>query len=301
MSVVMTALDGSNPLGFLAAIGVLRLMDSGDNRAKLRWVREDVWRPELIGVDDKASLCETLIGRAKSDLPVDAFRTLGKNLTVAGHTFLDFVKPAYEAAVRGDRNAADFAAAFGSEILERKNKTIEYTDLCFITGSGHQHFLGTIEGLAQRVSADHVEDALFGRWKKNKNLSMRWDPADAAEYAFRWGDPSAEGASAVWGANVLAVHALPLLPAQPTNDGLRTTGFRYPSRAGAEFTWPIWKEPIGVDTLRSLLALPDLQVLEEKLNHRVMQERGIAEVYRSPRVRIGQGGKFKNFRAARVI
>jgi hypothetical protein len=108
--------------------------------------------------------------------------------------------------------------------------------------------------------------------------------------------------SAVWGANLLAVHALPLLPAQPTTDGLETTGFLYTRGNWPEFTWPIWQEPIGVDTMRSLLALSDLQVPADKLNHEVMREMGSAEVYRSPRVRIGQGANFKvSFRPARAV
>ena len=38
----------------------------------------------------------------------------------------------------------------------------------------------------------------------------------------------------MWGANLLAVHALPLFPTQPTQHGLRTTGFR----VGARGRWP---------------------------------------------------------------
>jgi hypothetical protein len=303
MSVRMTALDGSNPLAFLAAIGAFRLMQPDQNGVKLRWRRDGFWQPELVGVDGNDALSEILVRRAKSELPFGPFQLLGKNITVDRQTFHEFVTMAYEASKHGDRTAADFATAFGSEALEQKGKErIEYTDFCFITGSGHQHFLGTMEGLAQNVSAEHIQNALFGDWKKNKGLSMRWDPDDAAEYAFRWGDPSAEGASAVWGANLLAVHGLPLLPAQPTTDGLWTTGFRYSRGAWPEFTWPIWPEAIGLDTLRSLLALPDLQAPEDKLNREVLRGRGIAEIYRSPRVRIGQGANFKvSFRQARAV
>lgn len=38
----------------------------------------------------------------------------------------------------------------------------------------------------------------------------------------------------MWGANLLAAHALPLFPTQPTQHGLRTTGFR----VGARGRWP---------------------------------------------------------------
>ena len=51
---VLVALDGSNPLAFLAARGTLRLLhlDQPESKVALRWVREGVWRPELLGVAD---------------------------------------------------------------------------------------------------------------------------------------------------------------------------------------------------------------------------------------------------------
>ena len=132
---------------------------------------------------------------------------------------------------------------------------------------------------------------------------MRWDPRDAAEYAFRWGDPSSEGASSVWGANLLAVHALPLLATQPTQNGLRTTGFREGGRGRwPEFSWPIWTHPAGVDMVRSLLSLQDLQKTDTEIDRRCLKARGIEEIYRAPRVRIGQGANFKvSFRPARAV
>ena len=175
--------------------------------------------------------------------------------------------------------------------------------MCFITGSGHQHFLGTMEALAQTVTADHIKEALFGPWTAYKGLSIRWDPRDAAEYAFRWGDLSTEGASSVWGANLLAAHALPLFPTQPAQHGLRTTGFREVNRGEwPEFSWPIWTDPIGVDTVRSLLSLALLHNKEREIDHQRVRARGVAEVYCAARVRIGQGANFKvSFRQARAV
>lgn len=78
---------------------------------------------------------------------------------------------------------------------------------------------------------------------------MRWDPQDAAEYARRWGDLSLEGASAVWGANLLAAEALPVFGAYPVRGGwLRTTGFRKEGE-WPEFSWPIWNQWAGLDVL----------------------------------------------------
>lgn len=303
-AVILNALDGSNPLAFLAALGTLRLLSICGSPARIRWVRQGVWLPELQGVESsKEAVCERLCEAARKRLPIDTFtRLLGKNITVDKATFRHLVQAAYDGALAGDGDAADFTAAFGSEVCEQaRQNRIEHTDLCFITGSGHQHFLGTMKALDENVTAAHIEDALFGAWTENKGLSMRWDPADASEYAFRWSDPSLEGASSVWGANLLAVHGLPFFPCHPTDRGLRTTGFYVTERA-REFTWPIWTHPAGADTVRSLLAIGELQKSEDGIDHRKLGGFGIAEVYRAPRVRIGQGANFKvSFRPARAV
>jgi hypothetical protein len=301
-TLTLSALDGSNPLAFLAAIGTLRiahLSESGAN-VKMCWTRAGgFWRPQLlVSVSDENGLCE-LLARA-SWAPVEQFEQIGSNLTVPREKFAPFVEQAYKQASVGDRRAADFAAAFGSELREDRQKgRIEYTDLCFITGSGHQDFLGTMSALAKRVTITHLYDALFGQWRGEKGFSMRWDPSDAAEYALQWDDPGPKGAWAVWGANRLASEALPCFPAMAVKGGLGTTGFRARDRRD-EFTWPIWTQPATFDTARSLLALKELQ--QDAPDRNTLRAMGIEDVYRAQRVRIGQGANFKvSFRQARAV
>lgn len=303
-AIVLRALDGSNPLAFLAALGTLRLLQSHKPEVALcmRWVREEVWRPELSGLSQSEDeLCKMLL--AAKTVPTESFRSVGKDLTVPTQVYRKFVEEAFDVIrENSDRTQADFAAAFGSEVCEEEGKDrIERTDFCFITGSGHQHFLATMDGLAQKVTEHHIFDALFGEWRKEEKLSMRWDPSDAAEYAFRWGDPSKDGARSVWGANWLAIEALPLFPTHPTRSGLRTTGFTEGGRGEwPQFTWPVWAHEASLDTVRSLLSLADLQQEGHDMTH--LRARGIEEVYRAPRVRIGQGANFKvSFRPATVV
>jgi hypothetical protein len=301
---LLCALDGSNPLAFLAALGTLRLLhlSKPETHARMRWERcGGFWRPKLAGLDlAEDGLCKLLIEAPPA--PVEKFEQLGKNLTVPREKFARFVRESQQHVTRHDRAAADFAAAFGCEICEDKKKgRIEYTTLCFITGSGHQDFLGTIAGLANAVTAQHIRDALFGDWRVEKGLSMRWDPSDAAEYALRWDDPGPRGAWAVWGANRLAVEALPCFPTIPVRNRLRTTGFRFNERdRRSELTWPIWTQFAGFDAVRSLVSLAELQNDEPERD--ALQAMGIEEVYRAQRVRIGQGANFKvSFRPARAV
>jgi hypothetical protein len=242
----LTGLDASNPLAFLAAIGTLRLLHSQDPAVRMHWKFDGAWRPILTGLtfDDEDSLCRRLLNMPA--MPADLLReSLGKNLTVSPGVFEAFIKQA-----RG--LSAEFGAAFGSEVcIDTKKDRIEYTELCFITGSGHQDFIETARSLLARTTADHLREALFGPWRRaDPGLSFRWDPSDAAEYALQWDNPGPQGVTSVWGANRLAIEAMPLFPVMPTVNGLMTTGFQDDA-----FTWPVWDVPIGCDTVRSLLSL----------------------------------------------
>lgn len=298
---ILRGIDGSNPLGYLAALGSLRLLDGAIAGVKLRWVLDGGWRPELsgLGSHDEQSLCE-ILANAKG-VPTEAFSGLGKNITVGPTIFGKFAAEAGESARAGDRRAADFAASFGSEVcIEEKKDRIQYTSLCFITGSGHQDFLETMKKLAEKAGVEHLRRTLFEKWQySDEGLSMRWDPAEAREYALRWNDPGPEGALTVWGANRLAIEALPLFPAQPARGRLLTTGFRRVKNA-EEFTWPIWTQCAGCAAVGSLLGLK--QLLDENPDRHVLAKIGVEEVYRAQRIRIGAGANFKvSFRPARSV
>jgi hypothetical protein len=302
-SMVFRGIDGANPLGFLAAVGGFRLCALlwPEQRIRLRWVRDGGWRPELSGAatEDESEFCRTLHEHAPW-APLEAFAALGNNLTVPQPLFESVVRIVAAGATKTNRHALDFAAAFGSEVLKDEDRgRIQYTDLCFITGSGHQDFLGTALALSESAVPEHLEEALFGPWQYRKGLSMRWDPGDAREYALRWQNPGPEGVTAVWGANRLAFEALPMFPTVPTGSRLRTTGFRTRNRAH-EFTWPIWTQLAGLDTIRSLVGLRQLE--EESPDREELQAIGIEEVFRVQRVRIGQGANFKvSFRPSRAV
>jgi hypothetical protein len=300
---LLRGIDGSNPLAFLASIGAMRLIDDlwRDQRVRIRWVRTDAWRPEFGGLPttDEEELCRALHDEARW-APLGSFEALGNNLTVSRDVFEAVVRGSAVCVTSEDRRMSDFAAAFGSEILEEeKEPRIQTTDFCFIRGSGNQDFLRTARILAQQTEVVHLHEALFGPWRYRKHLSMRWDPEDAKAYALQWKDPGPAGAAAVWGANRLAFEGLPMFPTLPTLSGLRTTGFET-HRGSPEFTWPIWTEWAGTDTVRSLVSLRELQSAEP--DHIVLGEMGVTAVFRATRVRIGQGGKFKlSFRPARAV
>lgn len=61
-AVLLTGLDGANPLGFLAALGTLAaLRAAGEESARLSWIQRTSWVPALHGVPaNREALCELL-------------------------------------------------------------------------------------------------------------------------------------------------------------------------------------------------------------------------------------------------
>jgi len=225
--------------------------------------------------------------------------TKADDLTVPCGEYRAVTMTAAANAVVGDRRHADFLAAFGSEAVESEvngKKTGKIADTAFRTmsGAGHQHFLGFMRELARVTEVEHLRSALFEVWRySDQGSSLRWDPMDDRRYALRWLQPSGDPAKTVRGANRLAIEALPLLPTAPVKGRLETTGFTQRKGRGAVWTWPIWTAPVGLDVVRSLVSLPELQ--NDAPDRRALAAMGIAEVYRCQRI---TQGKYRNFTPA---
>jgi hypothetical protein len=100
------------------------------------------------------------------------------------------------------------------------------------------------------------------------------------------------------GANRLAIEALPLFPTVPIGRQIRTVGFQ--DRNGeTEITWPIWSEPLRVETVASLLAAAEIQAGEiQKGERSSLARRNIVQVFRAKRF---TEGKYRNFSPARTL
>jgi len=294
----LDGIDGGNPLGFLAALGTLATASSclpGDS-PRLTWSsRKGAWRP-LLALRTLRTR-EDLLDALHRDLSAAEDRrafSIADNLSLACEAFRQNALQARDQADANNRSDADFISAFGSDAVEatsngKPNGKIADTAFRTMSGAGHQHFLGTMRTLARDTTIAHLAKALFQEWRYDDPLekhTMRWDPHDDVRRALRWhnpsGDPERRRNGSMWGANRLAIEALTLLPTAPVRDRLRTTGFREIPRQGARWTWPIWTTPLGLDSVRSLLALSELQ--EEPPDRERLLMRGIAEIYRTRRI-----------------
>lgn len=300
--VLLSGIDGANPLGFLAALGALRTLRSDAVDAGLSWKKHaNAWRPVLtldVSIEE-GELVERLHAKLTTSIPAEVF-ALGDNPSVPLDVFRPYARASAQAALDGDRTRADFAAAFAGEHPVDKDGKVPDTALRTMSGAGHQHFLKFMRNFVEQVRPEHLRKALFDTWRYDdpvQNMTLRWDPSDDSRYALRWSDPSGDpdrkSIGSMWGANRLAIEALPLFPTLPTHRQLETVGFHTQGARKTHWTWPIWEAPAGLDTVRSLLDMADVHRSDRPgVQPKGLTARGIVEVYRSRRLTTG---KFRNF------
>jgi hypothetical protein len=196
----LTGLDVQNPLAFLAALGLLRVLDSYASQAqlavpKLSFIDDGQFVPRIstsltmdevvtvvledaarqadnmalqLAYDDEGTLVAPGVSNATRDL---------KPSPKAARDLLD------RAATSGPRTSR-LAAAFFSELVQDNNGNTKPTAFHFT--AGQQAFLEMVEGLRRGITADDVREALIGPWSNASTLpSLSWDASVTRLYALR--------------------------------------------------------------------------------------------------------------------
>ena len=306
---ILRGLDGANPLGFLAAIGTLRLLGGreGEGSVHMGWeATPSGWRPALTGFEgnesDLGAVLYRHLARATStvlDIGLNADGKKGSNKFPfgAGRLKRALADSSRRAATRPD---ADFLAALGSDLYpnpesgEFQCTTFKMVRRGDSNGQGMLHYAKAIRDQADQHA---LQRALFDPWRyRDEGYSLRWDPIENQSYALRWRNPSTSRFGTEAGANCLAFEALPCLPCAIVGKQLVTTGF---GESGTErrFVWPIWNPRIGMDAVRSLLSLNDLH--QTPLRRDALEARGVAEVFGATVIRPNQ--YYSNFAPAQPI
>jgi hypothetical protein len=222
--------------------------------------------------------------------PNPAF-ALGDDFQVSPERFHEFAARSAASAKANDRAWADFAAAFACEVCLDRNGLVQDTTFRAV-GGGQTRVLNFIRTLCWETTAGHFRSALFGAWQYNDpSPSLRLDPNEFRPYALRATNPAGEQDDKVRGANRLAIEAFPLFPVfprSPAGRDLATTGF-----SNATVTWPIWGGSLPLDSIRSLLASPEIQQSAPRTAR--LLPLGVAQLYRSQRFTAGQ---YRNFAPA---
>ncbi len=252
----LDGLNGSSPLCFLAALGILRLTSERGSRLGFR--DDGSFRPFIAGFT--GDLGEVVAADAAGDSPPQAWRLAyqksGKrprevrDLKPPPGVFGHFLEQGLEEWLAGHEEKVAYGSAFGSSVAVDGKGNTKPTALHF--SAGQQEWLATVEEIRVAVTADWARESLFEGQSLRVGANLRWDPGADRNRALMAIDPSGEKTVVDAPLEWLAFRALPLLPAFPRGSRLLTTCVH---GHGDEMTmtWPLWTGAASVSTVRSLL------------------------------------------------
>lgn len=278
--VLLKGIDGANPLGFLAALGVLRLLTlrSSESTIRMKWVQSTgAWRPVVVG-----TCCLTparVLARVWKQLLKNPFRGpagFDKNVKMLPDKFRQAIISAPD---------HEYGACLASDALLDQKGNVAKSRLQMVNGGKRQDYLPIIENVEKQCTTQHVHKCMFEEWRYSDPmavLSLRWDPRDDRRHAYRWDDPSEASTrqkGCELGASRLAIEALPMFPVCCSGRRARTVGF---AADGDRFRWPIWIYPATLVVVQSLLNSADLYS-EDRKSAAALRALGIGQVYSSVR------------------
>lgn len=306
--------DGGRLLGFLSAVGALVLFTRlyADKRVTLHWEQSLGWRGRILidGQPLSRAQIQTLHSNLTEPVVRDSF-TLRKCTNDEAYSTITKIEVSdaarfLTAALQGDVNACrrSCATLAGWFVDQLDEKSASASRLCALTGGSQQEFLKTaleLSGFSSKPEArkeritteDHLHSTLLEVWQfKEPMPGCRWEAAEDRHYALRYFRPDKQkpmnGIRTQRGANRLGIEAMACFPLMPGSRRAETTGFRYNREEGRhQFTWPVWEYPLTLETVRVLVAHPELT--QEKPNYQKLLPLGVSNVFRATRVTKGKG------------
>jgi CRISPR-associated endonuclease/helicase Cas3 len=295
---LLPGLDGSNPLGFLASLGLFRVisvaLDPGCIR--LQWARgSGTWVPHMVGcqfgADSLLDLLEANLTKQIDKHPISVLDKLGGGDPEQRKALFQ------QSTVSPYR--ADWIAALASDFTPPSANNQLQT-------ARRDYYFGNLTAVISRTSREHLARAIFQPWDYADpldNQSLHLDPSEDRRHAHQWnkpaGDPDRKNSGGMLGANRLAIEAIVWFISLPEGDALHTIGFTGQRSHNTRWTWPIWNIPLNASTIRSTLTLAELQ--ERKVSADAadrLRRRGVVAAFRTARILVG---KTPNFTPAQRI
>lgn len=278
----LPGLREDNPRDFLAALGLLRLVDLmwPSRQSRLSWV-EAVHVPTLWGNEPLPDCWpDELIGALK-DLTQAPMNPLvhGEIIKAEYQVFRDAVKRAVAFSTSGHRLAKLPPVLYScySSQIKADDGMIEPSGFSFGNGQSGKKLLLDVGQLIDGLTPGKLEETLLGKASPVAAKSLRWNPMEFRPAAYRNHDPGSKQKGDETkdhpALNVLAFFGLSFYPTVTTASGSRTAGLHRLIREDY-FLWPIWSTALSADEIASLVCAHHCQWVSAS---------GIATVWRSKR------------------
>jgi CRISPR-associated endonuclease/helicase Cas3 len=277
-SILLKGLDGSNPLAFLAALGTLRTLTLAlrDETVKMSWEQyEGAWRPRAWCslANDGDAVIAALEQKLIRDRALHPTRFIDyKSSNKEAVEFYVSVRLGGPIGVEQD----SWIASLTNDVHPEATSPLQLTR--------SDYFVGNLDQIIAKTTDDHLRK------------SLHLEPTEDRRHAYQWnqpsGDPNRNKTGNMLGANRLAIEALPLFLALPSNNPARLflTGWTGVRSDDATWTWPIWNAKIGLDVVKSILALAELQAARP--NPERLIPSGVPASYRSRRILVEKTPNF---------
>lgn len=278
----LTGLEGTNPLGFFAALGVQVAFDGAAHVPRLWW-SEDVVPHAVV---DEAFSIEDIAVQAMEVFPAWLESpAVSPGLEPAGDVkFKEEEIVTYLNRSRNSERGARLAACLVAEGSLDNNRKAKPTDLHFT--AGQMKFLKIATEVLEGVTAEDLRDGMTGPWPYQSKLgSLMWDVVDDRNYALLASDPSKSKNKKLTnpGPEALAILGLSRYPVFGSPGRTLTQGASGSWKSGL-FTWPLWTKPGSLRVVDSLLA----HVASDRAD--LFPAWGIKRVMQSAIRRSSQGG-----------
>ena len=306
---VLRGLNGSNPLGFMASVGLLRLLDGEvgslarlgflDDGTFLAWVECDgsVDVAEVVARDAATSAGDPPWRLEYTKMEKNGPKSVA-DLKAPPEEFSRFLDTAIVEWKARNPERADYAAAYATDVARDGKEKTKPTAFHFT--AANQQVLGTVEESRKTVTKELVERALQLPGQTQRGQNLRWDPDSERNRALMGVNPTDDGTVVNAPLEWLAFRGLPSFRCFPVGNRIVTCGVTGRRQDELQFHWPLWSCAATYATVRSMLPLA-AEWSEENDDKRAMEARrtrGVFAVCTSDIRRTAQG--FGNFGPALV-
>lgn len=288
----LTGLEGTNPLGFLAALGVQILFENEPEKPKLWW-SDDVIPHAIV---DESFTVERIANQALKIFPLWAKSPAlsptfgGKAKDDAKFSSTEEIRKYLDKSI-SCQHASSFATALLAEESVDNSRKAKPTDLYFTAGT--MYFLKIGRAILTKCTGDDLKSGLQGPWKYESELpTLKWDITDDRIYALSAINPSDTSKNKKLtnpGPEALAIIGMSTHPVFRGKEETLTTGCSGTWKKGY-YTWPIWNCPAGLGAVKSLLYQATSKEPNRDNRSSWFKSWGISMILKSEIKRSDQGG-----------